>query len=443
MWREPLSAGGILRDFADEGVVRTDKNGILDTDGNHGPDGILGPYHEKEGSYFAIKEIWSPIYIRKREITPSFDGRFDIENRFFYTNTSQCSFSYSMIRTGEPVEGNTAAAAGKITAPAIAPSQHGILKMDLPAGWTQYDILYLTAHDPHGREIYTWSWPIAHPATVGLRLVNKDGPTKPVLTENDTTYTVSANAVQFRFSRNSGMLLQVQNAKGDIPFGNGPLLCEGSAGMPQLSYRYEGSELKITATYDKKSLFHRLEWTVYPSGWLGMQASYFPAAYDAALSGLSFSYPEQNVKSIDWMGRGPYRVWKNRMQGVTLGRWEKAYNNTITGETYTYPEFKGFYSDFYWLQLTTSGQPFTIVCASEDVFLRLYTPAPHATPFNTDPAFPPGDISFMHGITPIGTKSQKPERLGPSGQPNMYYDYGKDPSYAKELVLYFDFTAHE
>jgi len=143
------------------------------------------------------------------------------------------------------------------------------------------------------------------------------------------------------------------------------------------------------------------------------------------------------------MGNGPYRVWKNRMQGVILGRWEKAYNNTVTGESYTYPEFKGFYSDFYWLKLQTSGQPFTIVCASEDVFLRLYTPAPHATPFNIDPAFPPGDISFMHGITPIGTKSQKPERLGPSGQQNMYYDYGKDPSYAKELTLYFDFTIHE
>ncbi|MBS1563675.1 MAG: glycoside hydrolase family 2, partial [Bacteroidetes bacterium] len=54
MWREPLSAGGFLWVFADEAVVRTDKDGVLDSDGNHGPDGILGPHHEKEGSYFAI-----------------------------------------------------------------------------------------------------------------------------------------------------------------------------------------------------------------------------------------------------------------------------------------------------------------------------------------------------------------------------------------------------
>ena len=63
MWNNPLSAGGFLWDFADQGVVRTDKNGEIDTDGNHGPDGIVGPYHEKEGSFYTIKEIWSPIFL--------------------------------------------------------------------------------------------------------------------------------------------------------------------------------------------------------------------------------------------------------------------------------------------------------------------------------------------------------------------------------------------
>jgi hypothetical protein len=46
----------------------------------------------------------------------------------------------------------------------------------------------------------------------------------------------------------------------------------------------------------------------------------------------------------------------------------------------------------------------------------------------------------MHGITPIGTKSQKAENMGPMGKTNMYYDYSKDPSYAKEITLYFDFS---
>ncbi|MBO0356671.1 hypothetical protein J0X19_01815 [Hymenobacter sp. BT186] len=29
------------------------------------------------------------------------------------------------------------------------------------------------------------------------------------------------------------------------------------------------------------------------------------------------------------------------------------------------------------------------------------------------------------------------------GKTNMYYDYSKDPSYAKEITLYFDFTGKQ
>src|SRR5206468_2993438 len=90
MWHTPISAGGFIWDFADEAVVRTDKNGELDSDGDHGPDGIVGPYHEKEGSYYAIKEIWSPVYLEPREITPSFNGTLRLENRYSYTNLKQC-----------------------------------------------------------------------------------------------------------------------------------------------------------------------------------------------------------------------------------------------------------------------------------------------------------------------------------------------------------------
>src|SRR5438105_9637179 len=97
------------------------------------------------------------------------------------------------------------------------------------------------------------------------------------------------------------------------------------------------------------------------------------------------------------MADRPYRVWKNRMKGTTLNVWDKVYNNTSTGEPpFIYPEFKGYYSNLYWLKLLTSEQPITIVCNNEDVFLRLFTPQFSGTPFNTAPLFPGGDISFMH-----------------------------------------------
>jgi hypothetical protein len=97
MWHNPLSAGGFLWDFADQAVVRKDLDDSLDTDKHRGADGIVGPHHEKEGSYYAIKEIWSPVYFERKEITPGFDGTLNIEIGFhFYQYQSMQPFSYRL-----------------------------------------------------------------------------------------------------------------------------------------------------------------------------------------------------------------------------------------------------------------------------------------------------------------------------------------------------------
>ena len=441
MWRHPRSAGGFLWVFADEGVVRRDKNGIIDTDGDHGADGILGPYHEKEGSYFTIKEVWSPVFIERREITPAFDGTFRLENRFFYTNINQCSFAWKLAQMPNPYgKEKPLSKTGTAAAPNIIPGEHGKLTLQLPSNWQDYDVLYLTAHDPHQREIFTWSWPLCHPDQIAKKLAATQGSASVNIKETDTRYNVEANGIHLSFERKTRLLRQVQNGKGVIPFGNGPVLSEGDADFENPSYRYEGKNLVVESKFSKKSSFRSLVWTIYPSGWLKMEAKYFPKDYESTLIGLNFSYPEKMVKGVQWMGNGPYRVWKNRLKGTTLGIWEKPYNNTITGLDYVYPEFKGYYSNLYWLKLITTNQPITILCSSEDVFLRLYTPQWPEKVYNTAPPFPEGDISFMHGISPIGTKSQKAENMGPMGRKNMYFDYWKDEKYTKEIKLFFDFS---
>lgn len=444
MWNEPLSAGGFLWDLSDEAVVRTDKNGELDTDKDHGPDGILGPQREKEGSYFAVKEVWSPVKIDRREITATFDGALTVENRWFYTDLNQCRFSWRLTPTKGPAESATPGVAGQADAPDIRPGGRGVLRLALPPNWRTYDILSLTASDPYGREIYTWTWPILLPERIAARLVNTTGTGAATITDNDTTWMLSAGGVKAFIGKKSGLLRRVENGKGIIPLTDGPTLSAGSGEFQQLQQRMEGNNAVLEATYTKQSLVRQLTWTMYPSGWLKLDVHYFPPDYEYNLLGINFSYPEKgkdSVKGVRWMGNGPYRVWKNRMQGVTLGVWDKAYNNTITGQgEVVYPEFKGYFSSFYWMRLETASQPFTVVCASEDVYLRLFTPADPVKTYNVAPSFPAGDISFMQGIPPIGTKSQRPEKMGPSGGKNMYYDYGKARDAAKVLCLYFDFS---
>lgn len=448
MWHTPISAGGFIWVFADEAVVRTDKNGLLDSDGDHGPDGILGPYHEKEGSYYTIKEIWCPVHLEPREITPEFDGKLKLENRYFYTNLKQCTFTYRLAKLDGPTsKNNTPPLSGTITSPDVAPGQFGNLQLQLPVGWKDYDVLYLTAFDPYKNQLFTWSWPIVNHEVVTRRIIKLAGNSKPVITETDSSYKISANGVELEFNRNSGILKKVSNTKGLIPFNNGPVLAEGQdkTGFQKLSHHYEADELVVEAEFGKKTTEQQLKWTIYPSGWVQLDVKYWPLGEEANLLGVSFSYPEKDVKGVTYMGNGPYHVWKNRMKGTTLNVWDKPYNNTITGEDSTkliYPEFKGYYSNLYWMKLNTTGQPITIVCNNRDVYMRLFTPATPKNTYNNNiaPAFPSGDISFMHGIPPIGTKSQKPDKLGPAGMLNQYFDYYKEYDMALTLTLYFDFT---
>ncbi|WP_183559026.1 glycoside hydrolase family 2 TIM barrel-domain containing protein [Mucilaginibacter sp. SP1R1] len=444
MWHTPISAGGFIWVFADEAVVRTDKNGELDSDGDHGPDGIVGPYHEKEGSYYTIKEVWCPVHLEAREITTQFNGLLRLENRYLYTNLKQCSFTYKLTKLANPYQkANTVSKTGAVIAPDVAPGQYGNLQLQLPIDWQNFDVLYLTAYDATKRELFTWSFPISNHDKISKELINKTDGNKATLEETDSLYNVKANnGLELTFNRHSGVLVKVKSTKGDIPFNNGPVLAEGQdqSAFQKLTHRYEGDNLVIEAEFAKKTTEPLLKWTIYPSGWVQLDVKYWPLGEEATLMGVNFSFPEKDVKGVTYLGDGPHRVWKNRMKGTTLGIWDKTYNNTITGQgNVVYPEFKGYYSNLYWMKLQTTGQPITIVCNSQDVFMRLFTPANPKNVYNTAPAFPSGDISFMHGITPIGTKSQRPETMGPSGQKNKYFDYGKDIDRALSLTLYFDF----
>jgi hypothetical protein len=441
MWHNPLSAGGFLWDFADQGVVRKDRNDSLDTDKNRGADGIIGPHQEKEGSYYAIKEIWSPVYFERREITSQFDGTFNIENRFHFTNVNQCTFSYRLkilTTAGLPER------RGTIVAPDIKPGEKGILKINLPDGWNDYQVLYVTAKDKSGKEILTKSFPVIHPNYLETMLVSDDGKPAPLLSITDSLFTVRASGMELSFQTRTGMLTQVKNARGIIPFNNGPVIQEGENNFSAFSAKQSGKNIVISSVYDKQH-FNTLEWTIYPTGVVKMQVKYFPAAYFTSLVGVNFSYPEQKMKSITYMGDGPYRVWKNRMKGTQFGVWTKQYNNTETGESpWIYPEFKGYHANLYWAAFNGGDHSFTVTTPNENVFLRLFTPVWKTDQWhNYEPIFPNGDISFMQGISSIGTKTQRNVTTGPMGEKNIFYDYEKDPSRALNLVLYFDFSSKQ
>ena len=446
MWHDPLSAGGFLWDFADEGVVRKDKHDSIDTDGNHGADGIVGPFHEKEGSYFTIKEVWSPIHFEKKEITPAFDGKLDVENRYSFTNTKECTFSWklqSLNWHGTPDYESTTNMSGKVASPNIAPKAKGQLSLTLPKDWNQFDVLNITVKDPRGNILFVWSFKISKPKKIVDDLLKQQSDKEIKWELKDSVYKINANNIHFSINKNTGVLSDIVSAHGrEIPLGNGPIIQEAANNFSDFTIVRDGRNVVIRSTYNKSKSYNVLEWTVFPNGWLKMKIDYFPSDYFTSFVGANFSFPDSMMGAMRYIGDGPYRVWKNRMKGTRFGKWQKEYNNTETGEQWNYPEFKGYYSNLYWAEFICSNQDiFTVATETEDLFLRLFTPAWKTDQWhNYEPTFPKGDISFMQGISSIGTKTQRNITTGPMGDKNIFYDYDKDPKRALKMVLYFNFS---
>ena len=121
----PLFAGGFLWTFMDEAVARSDKGGILDSDGPNGPDGIVGPRREKEGSFYTVREVWAPIQFKNMFITPSFKGEFAVSNTYLFTNLKECSMKYRLYATPSPLKGGQRSLLneGTVSLPPIDPGR--------------------------------------------------------------------------------------------------------------------------------------------------------------------------------------------------------------------------------------------------------------------------------------------------------------------------------
>ena len=146
------------------------------------------------------------------------------------------------------------------------------------------------------------------------------------LSQTDTTVLLNGGDITVTLNKANGQIASLRNAMSDpLSFGNGPLLVSGTGEVSGLKVYSEGTAQVAEFSYTGNMQYAK--WKMHSSGWLSLEYAYtLNGTYPFA--GISFTYPENFVLGAKWLGKGPYRVWKNRLQGVTDNVWKNAYNNT-------------------------------------------------------------------------------------------------------------------
>ncbi|MEB2779270.1 glycoside hydrolase family 2 TIM barrel-domain containing protein [Algoriphagus sp. C2-6-M1] len=435
--KNPLFAGAFLWVFSDEAVKRDDKGGILDSDGNHAPDGILGPYREKEASFYTIKEVWSPIQIADFDPTKGFEGKIQVSNQYLYSDLSKCQLHWS-VENIHAWDESKSLYSGSISLPTIKRGESSMIDLGLPPNWRDGDVLKISAIGIKGEVLYTWSAAISKPKEGNSNYFD----TRPAsdnkaitVRESSIDIHVAVGEKLFVFGKARGNLQVVKVGRKVVNFSQATDVEGMSSALLNVTWKQlKDGSIQITSTYSPYP--KTLTWTVVASGELKMEASSPDSLAD--LQGIGFNYDEEKVIRAKWIGNGPYRVWANRLKGVEFGLWEKEYNNTMTGysfEQLVYPEFKGFHSDFHALLLETEEGAIEVRSETPNLFLGLFKPAfPKGSSEGTKPALPQADISFLYKIPPMGTKFHKGyEMMSPVGENTL----GEER--ASAMVLWFRF----
>lgn len=529
-WRaiagSPHGAGGFIWAFADEGIARTDRNGRIDTFATRAPDGILGARHEKEPSYYAVKQIWSPVQIAVPTLNANFAGKLRVTNDYDFTPLDAVRFDWSLLRFAKPENGSiTPRVLDNGTArTSIAPHGSGDLALGLPSDWQRADALTVTVRN-RADDLWTWTWPITGRQASPPRAIATRDRAMPVAVRQGDEVRLSANGVVVRIDAGTGLLRGVSREGRDFELSNGPRLVairpkteaepvwttiggDGAIYRPKAPILTDQIEVKLTAdagdnwtgltlqvspdeatwqtiysgergrgdgdlypmppgvvaavrivdpretsgrpvrvasvrlghdparfpqlttvpfklnsgaerdptTGLKRAWVEaagaggldRVRWTLAPDGTLALEYGYTvsgPLLYH----GVTFNNPLGDIDAVRGLLDGPTPVWRNRLQGATLGVHVLA---DRLGSSLPIPEHGGYFAGLRWVRFDTRRGYWTIASATP-AFLRVGTPLADMPATTVD--FPSGDLSILDAIPAMGSKFISPEDSGPSG----------------------------
>ncbi|GGZ25208.1 beta-galactosidase [Echinicola pacifica] len=423
---EQSKVGGGLMIWAlfDEGLMRTDMAYTADNQQNKAADGILGPHGEKEGSYYAVREIWSPVQIALERLGEDFEGEVSVENKFTFTDLNQCTLIWKLINFANPdgsLNGHRAVAEGMIEA-SLPAGETGKLSINLPSSFIHQDALAIEVYDPHGLLVYEKRLPISSSNRPRFRASVME----PFTQDPGNNFSFHRGDLELTFDSASGLLESVSTHGKTSGINNFPYLAFEAADSTLVNDISTSNAAKISQDGDKWIIesthsrgFDYLRWELNAGGEITLDYAYTlnEGAYHYA--GIGMEVPAKEVLRKRWLGEGPARIWKNRSQG---GLWdvyalEKQVN--VPGLIYNSIEFEGFFAPWNWAVFYLENNVNLGFLNNSDLTLGVLNPVNGPNHKFANGYYPKREgFFFFDFISPVGSKWKAASEFGPDAQPS-------------------------
>jgi hypothetical protein len=237
-----------------------------------------------------------------------------------------------------------------------------------------------------------------------------------------------------RFDALTGALVAIERDGAVLGLRGGATAVGEAASRPdEVAARRGATGEKLVARYP--GLLRNTRWRLDGDGWLRLSYQIDDDGASPAV-GIAFAgLPWHDLRRVDWVGGGPFRVWGNRLEGASLGRWSLDADAREGALPWVTAELQGAHSGVRWMRLELAGGALIVAPANlaeapaPDLdsnlpmtlgapFLWLSTPAFPAGARSAVAELPPGldvtdGFAVLHRIPPIGTKFHEARAISP------------------------------
>lgn len=429
----PVLQGGFIWEWADQGLLYTNRNGVkymayghdyhkdLPTDGAFINKGLVNGLRQPIPHYYEVKKVYQPVSF---QMVDSVSGLLSIQNKYSFRDLKHLSLEWEILADGERV------AAGSVPTPEVAPGEKVQLEaipFHIPASDAREYILKMSARVntvvpflPIGFEL-AWDQFILkgrseiEKSSGGFLTVNK---TPKELTVSGKEFTISLNITTGKLSSISfknkqllktGLTPEFWRAPTDNDLGNKmqewASVWKGAGENATLQsckiLKESSGEVVVESAYTLASVEAGLtiRYSIIGNGSIHVDYHFIPGTKqlaDIPRVGIRLTMPAE-FQYMHWYGRGPHESYWDRKTGAAIGR----YAGTLWDQVYLYPrpQETGNKTDVRWMQITNAGGVGLLLEATDQVL------SSSAWPFSQDELdYKPGEGKSASGLVPNVSK---------------------------------------